>query len=211
MKAVVKKFIEENVNLINGNRWEEIHKILKETSEPIAHIDFVKSMLECGVNPGLPSSLENYNYESILEDLKIIETINEHDFTAIDNVDENVWVYLDDKDIGESLTNILRAIHYIEDDECILGNGKYSGNFRLCIPGVYEMDADLENLDIEVQVETDLDYFIPSLGMTYGPFQFNLKYWGDDWDKFNIKYNDAQYKNNINTALKNWVKTFITG
>ena len=211
MYQATETFIKENTGLINSNKWKEIHKILKAKFGSLIHIDFVKLMLECGINPGLPQSLENYTYENMLEDLKNIETMNEHNFTSTDNVDENVWIYLDDEDIGKSLTNILRAIHYIENDECILGNGYYSGNFRLCIPGIYEMNTDLKALDVEVQVETDYDYFVPLLGMTYGPFQFNIKYWGDDWDEFNIRYGDTQYKNNINKVLKDWVKTFIIG
>lgn len=202
-------FIKENIKLINNNNWKEIHKILKAKSESLVHIDFVKSILECGINPGLPQSLKNYTYEKMLEDIGLIKSLDNTDFTSIDIVDENVWIYLDSEDTGKALTNILRAIHYIEDDENILGNGKYSGNFRLCIPNVYEMNADLKNLDVEVQVETDYDYFLPLLDMTYGPFQFNLRYWGDNWDEFDIKDDDTQYMNNISTVLRQWVKEFI--
>ena len=65
MYQATETFIKENLKLINNNNWKEIHKILKAKSESIVSIDFVKLMLECGINPGLPQSLENYTYENM--------------------------------------------------------------------------------------------------------------------------------------------------
>ena len=188
MRNTTKLFIEEHIKDIENENWSFIHKDLINKSEPLVHINFIKSMLEAGINPGLPSSLKNYTLEDLKQDVFIISEMNYHDFTAPDIADENVWIYLNDPDIGKSLTNILRAIYYIRDDESILGNSEYEGNFRICIVGAYDKSVGTE-LDMEVQLETDKYEFLSTLELTDGPFNFNYKYYGEEWGEFYIEEN----------------------
>ena len=49
MKEKIKKFIEDNINLINQNKWEEVYSNARDLYPHVG--EFTEALLNCGINP----------------------------------------------------------------------------------------------------------------------------------------------------------------
>ena len=110
MLETTQRFIEEYIDDIELNKWENIHETLHEKSELKVHIDFIKTMLEAGlinVTPG-------YSLEQLHNDLDIIAEIEFKDFSEPIKERDNLYLYLKNNQIGIAISNILKATHYFD-------------------------------------------------------------------------------------------------
>lgn len=97
MDEQIKKFIEENIELIEQKQWEQIYK----KGFPN---DFTETLLECGVNPleqGLSYIPNNFLYESNIKEFTIPDTV-----TSIGGAAFYYCTSLTSITIGDSVTSI---------------------------------------------------------------------------------------------------------
>ena len=90
MLQTTQRFIEEYIDDIELNKWENIHKTLHEVNELKIHIDFIKTMLEAGlinVSPG-------YSLEQLHSDLDIIAEMEFKDFSEPIKERYHLYLYL---------------------------------------------------------------------------------------------------------------------
>ena len=104
------RFIEEYIDDIELNKWENIHKTLHEKSELKVHIDFIKTMLEAGLINVTPE----YTLEQLHSDLDIIADMEFKDFSEPIKERDNLYLYLKNDQIGIAISNILKATHYFD-------------------------------------------------------------------------------------------------
>ena len=110
MLQTTQRFIEEYIDDIELNKWENIHETLQDKSELKVHIDFIKTMLEAGLTSVTPE----YSLDQLHKDLDIIASIGTKDFSEPIKERDNLYLYLKNDQIGIAISNILKATHYFD-------------------------------------------------------------------------------------------------
>lgn len=116
MKDVVKKFVEENINLINNNKWESIYEKLKNQFSVMGN--FTETMLKCGIDPAsILGYVPNYYlYYSNIPSYKIPDSVTSIGSSAFEgcssltNIEIPNSVTSIEKDTFNSCTSLTNVI-----------------------------------------------------------------------------------------------------
>lgn len=207
MLQTTQRFIEDNIDDIELNKWENIHKTLHEVSELKVHIDFIKTMLEAGlinVSPG-------YSLEQLHNDLDIIAEMEFKDFSEPIREKDNLYLYLKNDQIGIAMSNILKATHYFDRYDFINTADKdIKHNLFIRLEGIYNK-ADTNGYlygKAECWVSVNLLHTrITGLVSDKGPMHFDCN---RDNPTGEIQFPvNSLFESNIYRAVSQWLAWYI--
>lgn len=206
MLQTTQRFIEEYIDDIELNKWENIHKTLEETSGLNVHIDFIKTMLEAGLTSVTPE----YSLEQLNKDLDIIDKIEFKDFSEPIKERDNLYLYLKNDQIAIAISNILKATHYFDKYDFIdTADKDVQHNLYIRLADIYDKAGTNGYLQgkVESWVSVNLDTRVTNLVNDKGPMHF-------DFNKDNITGQiqfpvNALFESNVYRAIAYWLAYYI--
>ena len=207
MLQTTQRFIEEYIDDIELNKWENIHITLQEKSELQVHIDFIKSMLEAGLMNVTPG----YTLEQLHSDLEIIDNIEFKDFSEPIKERNNLYLYLKNDQVGIAISNILKATHYFDRYDFINTADKdVKHNLYIRLEGIYDKVAThgyMYGKSAECQASVSLQTRVTELVSDKGPMHFDFN---RDNPTGQIQFPvNALFESNIYRAIAQWLSWYV--
>ena len=206
MLQTTQRFIEEYIDDIELNKWENIHETLQDKSELKVHIDFIKTMLEAGLTSVTPE----YSLDQLHKDLDIIASIGTKDFSEPIKERDNLYLYLKNDQIGIAISNILKATHYFDRYDFINTVDKdVKHNLFIRLEDIYDK-ADINGYlygKAKCWVSVDLYTRIAELSSDKGPMHFDFN---RDNTAGEIQFPvNALFESNIYRAIAQWLAWYV--
>ena len=207
MLQTTKRFIEEYIDDIELNKWENIHETLWNKSELKVHIDFIKTMLEAGLTSVTPE----YSLDQLHKDLDIIAEIGFKDFSEPIKERSNLYLYLKNDQIGIAISNILKATHYFDRYDFINTVDKdIKHNLYVRLEGIYDKVAThgyMYGKSAECWASVSLQTRVTELVSDKGPMHFDCN---RDNTIGQIQFPvNALFESNIYRAIAQWLSWYI--
>lgn len=206
MLQTTQRFIENNIDDIELNKWENLHKTLHEVSELKVHIDFIKTMLEAGLTSVTPG----YSLDQLHEDLDIIDKIEFKDFSEPIKERDNLYLYLKNDQIGIAISNILKATHYFDRYDFINTVDKdIKHNLYIRLESIYDK-ADINGYlygKAKCWVIVNLQTRIVELSTDKGPMHFDFNR-DNPTGQLQFPVN-ILFESNVYRAVAQWLYWYI--
>ena len=206
MLQTTQRFIENNIDDIELNRWKELHNQLHQVSELKVHIDFIKTMLEAGLTNVAPG----YSLEQLHSDLDIIADMEFKDFSEPIKERDHLYLYLKNDQIGIAISNILKATRYFDRYDFINTADKdVQHNLYVRLEGIYDK-ADTNGYlygKAECWASVNLETRVTNLVSDKGPMHF-------DFNKDNVAGQiqfpvNSLFESNVYRAIAQWLSWYI--
>ena len=206
MLETTQRFIEEYIDDIELNKWENIHITLQEKSELQVHIDFIKTMLEAGLTNVAPG----YSLEQLHSDLEIIDNIEFKDFSEPIKERNNLYLYLKNDQIGIAIANILKATHYFDRYDFINTTEKdIKHNFYIRLEDIYNKANTRGYVygEAECWVTVVLHTRVTELSSDKGPLHFACD---RDNPTRELQFPvNSLFESNIHRAIVQWLSWYV--
>lgn len=202
MLQTTQRFIENNIDDIELNKWKELHAHLHQVSELKVHIDFIKTMLEAGLTSVIPG----YSLEQLHSDLGIIDTLEFKDFSEPARSGNDVYLFLTNDGIATALSNILKATGYFNlTDNINIHQKDPKHNFSICLENAYKNieSHDYVYAKTKCYAVVNLDTQLDRLVIDAGPYYFDFNQASQD-----IVIN-ALFESNVYRAIAHWLEWYI--
>ena len=206
MLQTTQRFIENNIDDIELNRWKELHNQLHQVSELKVHIDFIKTMLEADLTSVAPG----YSLDQLNKDLDIIDKIEFKDFSEPIKERNNLYLYLKNDQIGIAISNILKATHYFDRYDFINTADKdVKHNLYIRLEDIYKK-ADTQGYlygKAECQVSVNLQTRVTELVSDKGPMHFDCN---RDNPTRELQFPvNSLFESNIHRATVQWLSWYV--
>ena len=205
MLQTTQRFIEEYIDDIELNKWENIHKTLHEKNELKVHIDFINIMLEAGLTSVTPG----YTLEQLHSDLDIIAEMEFKDFSEPIKERDNLYLYLKNDQIGIAISNILKATRYFDRYDFIdTADKDIKHNLFIRLEGIYE-ESKSEYMygRAECWVSVNLQTRVTELVSDKGPMHFDFNRDNPTGDlQFPV---NSLFESNVYRAIAQWLSWYI--
>lgn len=207
MLETTQRFIEEYIDDIELNKWENIHITLQEKSELQVHIDFIKTMLEAGLTNVAPG----YSLEQLNKDLDIIDDMEFKDFSEPIKERNNLYLYLKNDQIGIAISNILKATRYFDGYDFINTADKdVKHNLYIRLEGIYDKVAThgyMYGKSAECWASVNLETRVTNLVSDKGPMHFDCN---RDNPTRELQFPvNSLFESNIHRAIVQWLSWYV--